>query len=536
MTHLERNDVGWRAIPQPTSFRPTGGGWAPKRVRVVAATTALRREAARIEAELAAVDIAPANTAADPALRLTLTPLAAERRGSRVELTPSTGAPPESSSEDRRNRREAKRDALSDESFRIHIADDVTITAASPVGVFRATRQLLHNLRAQGAVPRGVVISMPAVAERGLHLDAGRKHYPAAWIIEQLHAAADIGVNVFQWHFSENEGFRLESKAFPEIVSADRITRAEAAEIVATARDLHIDLVPSLDMPGHLRHALCAHPELRLPEAAGLDTDHALDITREDPVRFALALIDDMTPVFPHSTRWNLGGDEFVDFDRIAEYPALAAAAVERYGADGTGFDLLTAFVNRVAAHLRERGFGARAWNDGLLRSTAERLDPEVVLTWWTNWNAHMRPVADAVAAGHRLVNVNDALCYYVLGENAGYGYPTAERIWAADWHPGLFPALWGPEGQSTVRQELTRPYPALLLGTLFAVWSDRPDAQTPAEVAEGIRGPLRAMAERAWNAGSALSLEGFATLDAAIGEPPVVERASAQPKRDETR
>lgn len=536
MTHLERNDVGWRAIPQPTSFRPTGGGWAPKRVRVVAATTALRREAARIEAELAAVDIAPANTAADPALRLTLTPLAAERRGSRVELTPSTGAPPESSSEDRRNRREAKRDALSDESFRIHIADDVTITAASPVGVFRATRQLLHNLRAQGAVPRGVVISMPAVAERGLHLDAGRKHYPAAWIIEQLHAAADIGVNVFQWHFSENEGFRLESKAFPEIVSADRITRAEAAEIVATARDLHIDLVPSLDMPGHLRHALCAHPELRLPEAAGLDTDHALDITREDPVRFALALIDDMTPVFPHSTRWNLGGDEFVDFDRIAEYPALAAAAVERYGADGTGFDLLTAFVNRVAAHLRERGFGARAWNDGLLRSTAEWLDAEVVLTWWTNWNAHMRPVADAVAAEHRLVNVNDALLYYVLGENAGYRYPTAARIWQADWHPGLFPALWGSEGQSTVRQELTRPYPALLLGTLFAVWSDRPDAQTPAEVAEGIRGPLRAMAERAWNAGSALSLEGFATLDAAIGEPPVVERASAQPKRDETR
>ena len=174
--------------------------------------------------------------------------------------------------------------------------------------------------------------------------------------------------------------------------------------------------------------------------------------------------------------------------------------------------------MNRIAAHLRERGFEARAWNDGLLRSAGERLDPGVVLTWWTNWNAGMRPVAEAVAAGHRLVNVNDALFYYVLGENAGYRYPTAARIWDADWHPGLFPARWGEAGQGTVRQELTRPYPDLLLGVSFAVWSDLPEAQTVAEVADGIRGPLRAMAERAWNAGSALSLVEFETLDRAIG------------------
>ncbi|MBS1673821.1 MAG: family 20 glycosylhydrolase [Actinobacteria bacterium] len=476
----------WMAIPQPTAFAPAAGMWRPERVRVIPVSRALRREAERLESELRACGIAVAGDASDPVIRLRLSPLAA-------------------------------RD-VADESFTIDVGDDVVVTAASAAGVFRATRQLLHNLRSQRAVPRGSVRSAPAVAERGWHLDAGRKHYPAEWILAQLHAAADIGVNVFQWHFSENPGFRLESTAFPGIVSDERIDRAEAARIVDVARDLHIELIPSLDMPGHLQHVLTVHPELRLPETPGLATDHALDITREDPVRFALALIDDMIPVFPHSTRWNLGGDEFVDFDRIAEFPVLAAAAIERYGAQGTGFDLLTAFVNRVAGHLRERGFEARAWNDGLLRSACERLDPEVVLTWWTNWNAGMRPVAEAVAAGHRLVNVNDAMFYYVLGENAGYRYPTAERIWEADWHPGLFPALWGPDGQGTVRQELARPYPALLLGVSFAVWSDRPQAQTPAEVAVGIRGPLRAMAERAWNAGSALSLPDFLALDAAIG------------------
>ncbi|MGN8025393.1 family 20 glycosylhydrolase [Microbacterium sp. 22242] len=503
----------WLALPQPTRFAPSPGRWKPQRVRVIAASPGLHREAVRLETELRAYGIAGTGDAADPAIRLRLRP-------------PSIPGPPAPGASGGHGRggsetgRGARTDpARPDESFTIDVADDIVVTAASAAGVFRATRQLLHNLRAQGAIPRGSVRSAPAVAERGLHLDAARKHYPAEWIRAQLHAAADVGVNVFQWHFSENEGFRLESEVFPEIVSDERISRAEAALIVATARDLHIDLVPSLDMPGHLRHALGARPELRLPVSPGLATDHALDITREDPIRFALALVDDMIPVFPHSTRWNLGGDEFVDFDRIDAFPALAAAAAERYGAEGTGFDLLTAFVNRVAAHLRARGFEARAWNDGLLRSMHERLDPEVVLTWWTNWNAAMRPVAEAVAAGHRLVNVNDALFYYVLGENAGYRYPTAARIWDADWHPGLFPALWGPEGQSTVRQELSRPYPALLLGACFAVWADRPEAQTPAEVAAGIRAPLRAMAERAWNAGSALTLSEFEELDAAIGE-----------------
>ena len=166
-----------------------------------------------------------------------------------------------------------------------------------------------------------------------------------------------------------------------------------------------------------------------------------------------------------------------------------------------------------MAAHLRDRGFTTRVWNDGMLRSTRVRLDPRVELTWWTNWHAQMRPLQEAVEAGHGIVNVNDGMLYHVLGENAGYRYPTAQRLWDADWHAGLFPAL--PGG---VRQEITRPYPALLRGSSFAIWSDVPDAQTPAEVAAGVRAPLRAMAERAWNGGSQLSLAEFSALDAALG------------------
>jgi len=465
--------VRWIAVPQPSRIALHGGRWRPPTVRVRADDAAFEAEAARIERELADAGIELGD---DSTIRI--------RRGDAV------GSP---------------------EAFGIAVGDDIEITADAAAGAFRATRQLLHNLRAHGFVPRGLARSAPAVRERGLHLDAARKHFPAAWIRQLLHALADIGINTLQWHVSENEGFRIGSSAFPEIVSAEHVTRDEARAIADLAADLHIDLIPSLDMPGHLQHVLDQHPEFRMPPGGPL-SERALDITDPDAVRFALALIDDLAPLFPHSTHWHLGGDEFVDFTRIDEYPTLRAAARERFGPTASGFDLLTGFVDDIAAHLRGLGFAPRVWNDGMLRGTAATLDTDIALTWWTNWHEAMRPVQAGLDAGHDLVNFDDGLFYYVLGEKAGYTYPTVERIWDADWHPGLFPAL--PDG---TRQEIPAPYPQQLRGASFSIWCDAPDAQTDEQVLAGIRLPLRAMAERAWNGGSALTLPGFAEIDERI-------------------
>lgn len=463
----------WLAIPQPTTLALRVGAWRPPSVQVVTDEPAYAREADRLSDEFAALGI-PSGDAA--VVRL-------------------------------------QRDDRDGESFELEVGADIDVRAGSVAGVFRATRQVLHNLRAQGRVPNGTVSSAPAVTERGLHLDAARRYFPASWIIDLLHALADVGITTFQWHVSDDEGFRIGSKAFPEIVSAEHVTRAEALAVADAAADLHIDLVPSLDMPGHLRHVLSAHPGYRLPADGGPSTDHALDITRAEAIAFALAMIDDVAAMFPRSMNWHLGGDEFVDFARIDEYPVLAEVARERHGPSGTGFDLLTGFVNEIAAHLRAKGLAPRVWNDGMLRSDAVVLDQGIVLTWWTNWHAQMQPLAAAIEAGNPLVNFHDELFYYVLGEKAGYAYPTSARIWEAGWHPGLFPSL--PGGR---RQEIERPYPVRLLGASFSVWSDDAAAQTPVEVADGIRRPLRAMAERAWNGGSSLSHDDFCAIDAAIG------------------
>ncbi|QPZ37571.1 family 20 glycosylhydrolase [Paramicrobacterium chengjingii] len=474
----------WTAIPQPHEVELRHGSWAPTTVSVIASDARLRRERERFDDELRAYG---AVTRPEPA--------AADDECSRVEL------------------RLDHCSGFGPEGYAIEVGHDVVVRAQTPCGVFRATRQLMHNLRAHGRVPAASVRAEPAVAERGLHIDAARKFYPARWLEQLIVNAADIGLTTLQWHFSENEGVRLESISHPAIVSPEYITRAEATHLIRVANDHHIEIVPSLDMPGHLKHALGRHPEFCLP-----GVDGALDITNDAAVAFARELVDDYVQLFDESRVWNLGGDEFVDFDHMHDYPVLDDAAKKRFGATGTGFDLLTAFVNTIAAYLTDRDVIPRVWNDGMLRSRNVVLDERVQFAWWTNWSASMRPVQEAFDGGYDVVNVNDAMFYYVLGENAGYTYPTSKRLWEAEWHPGVFPMLH--PSLTDRAQIVTQPYPEQLVGASFAIWSDRPEAQTCDEVALGIRSPLRAFAERSWNAGSALTHSEFTAVDE--GLPPV--------------
>ncbi|WP_216388594.1 family 20 glycosylhydrolase [Arcanobacterium phocae] len=183
----------------------------------------------------------------------------------------------------------------------------IVISSASPVGIFRGTRHLLATYDKHGSFPSESIRMYPLVGERGIHIDAGRKYFDAQWMKDLIREVANLGLNTIQWHFSENEGFRLESLAFPQIVSQEHITRAQARDSLALARDLHIDIIPSLDMPGHLRQALAAFPQLQLPPAnlaadaqplAIPDTGHALNITLPEALDFARALIDDFADLF----------------------------------------------------------------------------------------------------------------------------------------------------------------------------------------------------------------------------------------------
>ncbi|AIQ42762.1 family 20 glycosylhydrolase [Paenibacillus sp. FSL R5-0912] len=383
------------------------------------------------------------------------------------------------------------------EGYVIDIGSYARITAPSERAVMYGLRTLLQILEAEGFVPCGTITDYPAVAERSLHIDIGRKFYTEEWIMDRVREMSRLRLNTLQLHFSENEGFRLMSESHPEVMSDQALTKTEMKAIILAAQRYHVDIIPSLDSPGHLAQALLTHPDWLLKDSAGNAARGALDITSPAARRFVLDLMDEYAELFAGSRYFHIGGDEFIDFAEFDKYPQLAEYARNVLNiSGGTGVDAYIDYLNGVAEHLESMGWIVRAWNDGLYRGDqTQRVAPKpsIQITYWTKWHPMMAPLDAIVAKGHQVINFNDGYLYYVLGEHAGYTYPTAEKI-RASWHPGLFSARTGE-----AKQEYTGDYPREFIGCTFSIWSDKPETQSEAEVAQGIRGPLGAMAELAW-------------------------------------
>lgn len=397
------------------------------------------------------------------------------------------------------------------ESYTLTARDrTVKITGPDEAGVFYGTRTLKQALRGGGVMPEGTVEDKPDRPQRGLNLDIARKPFTAAWIEARLREMADLKMNQLGLHFSDDQGFRIESASHPEVVSRDHLSKREVERIVALARRLHIEVVPEIDSPGHLGAVLAAHPDLQLRDATGKVTKGAVDIANPDAAKLVDDLLREYADLFP-GAYWHLGGDEYLALmakDPAAAYPGLAAAARAKYGPEGGIADLATGWLNDRAATLRPFGKTFKAWNDGYFKGTHVAPDPARQVEYWTGKELGARPPEEYLAEGRKTVNLNDEYLYYVLGEPNDFKYPTGRRIYQ-EWTPLVL------RGTAPVPAR----YSEQILGARLAVWCDRADAQTPDQVAKGIRMPLRALAQKLWDPRTpALEWEAFKELADKLG------------------
>jgi hexosaminidase len=367
----------------------------------------------------------------------------------------------------------------------------VTISGPAEAGVFYGTRTLKQEVRGGRAAPEGVVRDEPAKPVRGLMLDIARKHFTAGWIEDRVRELGDLKFNQLGLHFSDDQGFRIESDTHPEIVSKEHLTKAEVRRIVDLAASRHITVVPEIDSPGHLGAVLDAHPELQLRDASGVAARGAVDISDPDAAEIVDDLLTEYAGLFPGDA-WHLGGDEYralTASDPEASYPQLAAAAREAYGSGAGVADLATGWLDDRADTVRALGRTPRAWNDGFYRDTRARPDERIQVAYWTGKEIGARQPAEYLSEGRQVINYNDEFLYYVLGEPQTFVYPTGERIYE-QWTPRV---LRGTE-------PVPARYDAQILGGTFAVWCDLADSQTQAQVAAGIRMPLRATVQKLWD------------------------------------
>ncbi|TDC63309.1 family 20 glycosylhydrolase, partial [Streptomyces hainanensis] len=369
----------------------------------------------------------------------------------------------------------------------------VTITGSHDAGVFYGTRTVVQAVSGAGGLPEGEIRDRPDRPQRGLSLDTARKPFSASWIEDRLREMADLKLNQLQLHFSDDQGFRIESETHPEVVSEDHLTKDEVRSILDLADSLHITVIPEIDSPGHLGAVLDAHPDLQLRRADGSATAGAIDIANPDAAALLDDLITEYADLFP-GRYLHLGGDEYAALmtsDPEASYPDLAAAARDRYGSDARVQDLATGWLNDRADTARGADKEPQVWNDGMFAGGVVQPDKERQVTYWTGREIGAREPVEYLDGGWQLLNLNSEYLYYVLGEPNGFTYPTGERIYD-EWTPDVL------RGSDAVPDRFRGA--DHIPGGRFAVWCDLADAQTPEQVAAGIRLPLAAVSQKLWN------------------------------------
>jgi len=375
-------------------------------------------------------------------------------------------------------------------------------------------------------------------------VDAGRKYFTPRWFRQQLRELAYLKLDFIHLHLSDKEGFRIESKSHPEAVSDEYLSKQQIRGIVRMAARLRIEVIPEIDMPGHLTQALSKHPELQLENAAGERQPDKLDITNPAARRFALDLVKEYLPLFP-GRYWHMGADEFLSVVPVPEsplpnpiylqYPKLGAYATEHYGPGADPHDTVDGFIEQVRKVVERHGKTLRIWHDGLdlMRPGAVDVDPSVAVEWWIDLTGPSPQ--EVIDAGHEILNAGWFPTYYVQGPLATIR-PNMQTAYES-WNPTRF---YGPlvcDSAIAEPGDSVDPGEPALLGTSLNIWNDDPEAQTEEEIARDIAMRIRVIAQAGWGSPQVEpGYDGFLELADRLGHAPGYDEVEAPPSTTDGR
>ena len=210
-----------------------------------------------------------------------------------------------------------------DESYSLKVtSSSAEIDSVNELGAMHGLETLIQLVQTNGrgySIPAVSIRDVPRFRWRGLMIDCGRHFEPVAVIERNLDGMAAVKLNVFHWHLTEDQGFRMQSEVYPRLTAKGSnglfYTKEDAKEVVAYARARGIRVVPEFEMPGHSAAWLFAYPTL----ASGSEpkeirrefgvSPYAIDPTREATYVFIDRFLTEMATIFPDAYV-HIGGDE----------------------------------------------------------------------------------------------------------------------------------------------------------------------------------------------------------------------------------
>ena len=403
------------------------------------------------------------------------------------------------------------------------------------------------------------------VNERIFMLDCARKYFTPKWMKNLIDEISAVGFTAINIHFAEDVAIRLESKKYPWLAGGDHTlcgfgaefgcpesndkyyTQEEMADIVRHAKARGLEVIPSLDSPGHMTYAVkkyrlnCGsdignyfhkHGKVSIVQAAGEKKETAfstysscLDISNPKAVEFVKNLYTEYGLFFRElgCKSFDIGGDELLGWSddgsidksvpkwsNLDHWQEYARNATKKSNA--VAYDAFILYMNDISALLRSFGYESiRMWNDDVYRYTdtnwqeAAELDKTIDIQYWSpHTNGGEGTAQFYLDHGHNIYNFARLYTYYTLYPGRTRSYVTPEII-MKEWNPYVFAPN---NSEATVNNSYI--FPPLKEGNIipvpdervkgagFCLWCDTPAAETEDELLDHIRPYFTAIARKA--------------------------------------
>ena len=320
--------------------------------------------------------------------------------------------------------------------------NQVTLSAPGAAGLFYACQTLRQLLPAEALLPTrvdGVAWAIPCVhvedaprfGWRGAMLDVSRHFMPKEFVLKFIDLLALHKLNVFHWHLTDDQGWRVEIKKHPRLTTVGSIragtlvghgharprryddaphggfyTQQEIREVVAYAQARQVTIVPEIDMPGHMQAAIAAYPELGnlpmllQPRCHWGISQHILN-PQPSTVRFMQDVLAEVMELFPGAFI-HVGGDEALKHEWSES--RAAQDRMRELGLSGEA-EMQSWFIQQMDAFVAEHGRRLIGWDEILEGGLAPGAS---VMSW-----RGVQGGIDAARAGHDVVMAPTAWTYF---------------------------------------------------------------------------------------------------------------------------
>ena len=319
------------------------------------------------------------------------------------------------------------------EAYKITVGKKgIVVQGASEEGVFRGLMTLRKAIGTEGGeqidLPYVTIQDEPRFVYRGVMLDCARHYFPVEFIKQYIDVLALHGCNQLHWHLTEDQGWRFEVKSMPELAKKGSVrkqtvlgrnsgiydgqpyggyyTQQECREIVDYAAKRFINIIPEIDLPGHMLGALHVYPELGCTGGPYEVWPH-WGVSREvlcagnpKTLEFLKKVLDEIAAVFP-SKYIHIGGDESPR-DRWKECPKCQAKMKEL---GLTREAELQTYINKeLEAYMQKKGRDLIGWDEVLEGGLSEKA---IVMSW-----RGTKGGIQAARQHHRVIMTPTDFCY----------------------------------------------------------------------------------------------------------------------------